>query len=152
VDLDGYWLSDAVGEPVVRYRFSGSLAAGQALHITGAAAVAWQAENGAGSSGLSLNNSGGEVALFQDVGGATQLADSVSYAGYQVEDDRSLGRFPLQGNTWILFDGMNIYHGAQIPGSTGCMPSPGAPNLCDDAAPARSTSWSSVKRSFPDQR
>lgn len=147
-NLGGYWISDAVGDPAVRYRFEGILAPGEAFHVTGAMAVAWQAETGNGSAGLSLSNSGGDVALFRDEGAASVLADSVAYLAYQVDDNRSLGRADGVTGEWILYDGFNLYHGNQLPGSTGCLPTPGEANRCDEVAADGST-WSQVKDRYP---
>jgi hypothetical protein len=143
-DLSGFWISDSVDDPTLRYRFSGELAAGASLHLVGADVVAWQAETGNGSAGLSLNNSGGFVALFRDDGDDTVLIDAIEYLGYQIEDDRAFGRSPIDREDWILYDGLNIYHGSQEPGSTGCMPSPGEVNRCD-SVPVREAAWGQLK-------
>jgi hypothetical protein len=111
VDLSAYWISDSGTDPAVRYRFSGSLAPGAALAVTGAMAVAWQLETDNGSAGLSLSNSGGEVALFRDEAGVAVQVDLAAYTSYQMDDDRSLGRFPSGTGDWILFDGLNLYQG-----------------------------------------
>jgi hypothetical protein len=148
IDLSDYWLSDAVNDPSLRYRFTGNLAPGAAFQVTGAMALAWQAENGAGSGALSLSNSGGEVALFRDGPDGTDLVDSISYLSYQIDDDRSLGRVDDATELWILFDGLNLYHGNQQPGSTGCLPSPGEANLCEEVK-TEGSSWSGVKNSYP---
>ncbi len=148
VDLSDYWLSDAVADPTLRYRFSGTLSPAAAFHVTGAMALAWQAENGAGSGALSLSNSGGDVALFRDGPDGTELVDSVSYLSYQIDDDRSLGRGNEIDEFWILFDGLNLYHGNQQPGSTGCMPSPSEANICEEVS-TEASSWSGVKDSYP---
>ena len=150
VDLAAYWLSDSGTDPAVRYRFSGSLAPGAAFAVTGAMAVAWQAETGNGSAGLSLSNSGGEVALFRDEGGEAVQVDLVAYTSYQMDDDRSLGRFPSGAGEWILFDGLNLYHGNQEPGSTGCLPSLGQPNVCAQV-PVAEASIGQVKQSYGDK-
>ncbi len=148
VNLTDYWLSDSVTDPSVRYRFTGDLAPGETLLVTGATALAWQAETGNGSGALSLSNSGGEVALFRDGPDGTELVDSVSYLAYQVDNDRTLGRADVHGGEWILFDGLNLYHGNQVPGSTGCMPSPGEANTCEEVA-TEGSSVSRVKNRFP---
>lgn len=150
VDLSNYWLSDSGTDPAVRYRFSGSLAPGAAFAVTGAMAVAWQAETGNGSAGLSLSNSGGEVALFRDEGGAAVQVDLIAYTSYQMDDDRSLGRLPSGTGEWILYDGMNIYHGTQEPGSTGCLPSLGQPNVCS-GVPVEEANWGQVKQRYGDK-
>jgi hypothetical protein len=146
-DLADYWISDAVDDPTLRFRFSGSLAPGAVLLVTGATAAAWQEANGAGSGGLSLSNTGGELALWRDRNDQTDLVDSVIYLGYQVQDDRALGRYPLESETWILFDALNLYHGNQVPGSTGCEPSPGQRNQCE-GAPAQTSAWGSLKQLY----
>ncbi len=150
VDLAAYWLSDSGADPAVRYRFSGSLAPGAALAVTGAMAVAWQAETGNGSAGLSLNNSGGEVALYRDEGGEAVQVDLVAYTSYQMDDDRSLGRFPSGTGEWILFDGLNLYHGNQEPGSTGCLPTLGQANVCAQV-PVGEASIGQVKQRYGDK-
>ena len=147
VDLEDYWVSDEIDDPPLRYRFSGTLGPQQALFVTGAEALAFQADMGLGSGGLSLRNSGGWVALFCDTGGEPEMVDSVEYQDYQVVQDRALGRFPLDSEDWILFDGMNLYHGSQEPGSTGCMPSPGELNQCD-VTPAQDEDWGRVKKLY----
>lgn len=148
MDVSDYWLSDSVTDPAVRYRFSGTLAPGETVLVTGATALDWQAETGNGSGALSLSNSGGEVALFRDGPDGTELVDSVAYLGYQVDDDRAMGRAGAQGGEWILYDGLNIYHGNQVPGSTGCLPSPGEANACEEVA-TEGSSVSGVKDRYP---
>ena len=102
---------------------------------------------GLGSAGLSLRNSGGWVTLYRDEGGVPAMVDSVEYEDYQVVQDRTLGRLPLDSENWILFDGMNLYHGGQEPGTTGCMPSPGELNECD-LVPAEKKNWGNVKNLY----
>jgi len=144
VVLDDYWVSDELNDSPVRYRFSGTLQPNEALFVTGQQARQWQLDMGLGGAGLSLRNSGGDVVLYQDVGDSVVLADVVSYESYQVEGDRALGRQPLQSDQWMLFDGLNLYHGNQEPGSTGCLPSPGEINDCGDTAVGEAN-WSNLK-------
>jgi len=144
VDLSDYWVSDELVDSPIRYRFSGTLAPGEARFVTGQEARAWQLDMGLGGAGLSLRNTDGDVVLYQDLGDSVVLADHVFYKTYQIDWERSLGRHPLDGEEWILFDGLNLYHGSQEPGSTGCMPSPGEINSCEDTAVGKAD-WSSLK-------
>ncbi len=144
VDLSDYWVSDELADSPIRYRFNGVLEPNQALFVTGQEAREWQIEMGLGGAGLSLRNSGGEVVLYQDIGDSVALADMVSYESYQVEGDRALGRQPLHSDTWLLFDGLNLYHGNQDPGSTGCIPSPGLINDCGDVSTV-DMDWGNLK-------
>ena len=57
VDLTGLYLKDASGD-AYHYGFEGVLLPGEVRLVLGSDAVAWQAANDAGSTGLSLNNSG----------------------------------------------------------------------------------------------
>ncbi|MCP4546061.1 MAG: lamin tail domain-containing protein [bacterium] len=148
IDLADYWISDSVTSPVYRYQFSGELGAGEALYVTGAMAVAWQEEFGLGSAGLSLSNSGGVVALYRDTQDGAQFVDSYEYRSYQIDDNRSMARVPLTSDDWVLFDGLNMYHGNQEPGSTACLPSPGVLNQCEGVSVVAS-SWSKIKSHYP---
>ena len=129
VDLSAYYLRDALGEEP-HLQLSGSLPAGEVALFTGTEAVAWQTAEGLGISGLSLNNAGDLIQLFlghpQDP--SSTLVDLAPYPDHAAEDDRSLARF--QGE-WRLCDGLNPYGGALEPAGTGCVPTPGAPNLCE---------------------
>lgn len=148
LDLSAFWLSDSSTDPACRYRFSGELLPGAFRYVTGEEAVAWQAEMGMGSAGLSLANTGGEVVLYVDVSeDSVEIVDLVSYLSYQVDDDRTLGRYPMDGDEWVMFDGLNLYHGNQEPGSTGCLPSPGEINTCGQS-PVEKTAWSQIKSLF----
>ena len=144
VDLTDYWVSDELDDSPIRYRFSGMLEPGEALFVTGQEARAWQLEMGLGGAGLSLRNTSGEVVLYQDIGDSVALADVIAYETCQVDYERSLGRHPLDSENWMLFDGLNIYHGSQEPGSTGCLPSPGQINDCGDVSTS-DLDWGNLK-------
>ena len=102
-----------------------ALAAGQSLLVTGAASVQWQAENSAGTSGLSLNNSGDLVELWRaPETGDPVLLDSATVPGHAAGSDRAYAWLTLAAS-WILYDGLNPYGGDLVPTGTGCVPSPG---------------------------
>jgi len=149
VFLTHYWLRDSLDDTPHLNMF-GYLEAGETAVFYGHHAVAWQLENGAGSSGLSLNNGGDTVVLLhtnEDDPDQLDVVDSHAYVSHTAEDDRSTGRHQ-EGEVWLLFDGLNIYDGTNEPLSTGCEPSPGAPNACPGGTPAEATSWSAVKGRF----
>ena len=109
-------------------------------------AVAWQTENGAGSSGLSLNNSGDTVQLLRthaDLPDSLVVVDEKIYGAHEGADDRSTGRLP-DGSDWSLFDALNPYSGDELPAGNGCPPSPGTSNECDET-PVDAATWSRVK-------
>jgi hypothetical protein len=146
VDLDSLRLSDAGTTIAFRFGFSGTLAPGHVLIVYGSDSVAWEAANAAGSAGLSLNNAGDTVRLWQLAGTDTLLVDTYTYASHEVLDDRSTGRMPDGTGEWRVFDARNPYTGMTPPLGTGCNPTPGGVNGCPTAvAPA---SWSHVKRRF----
>jgi hypothetical protein len=144
VDLSDYWVSDELGDSPIRYRFSGTLQPNEAMYVTGQEAREWQLEMGLGGAGLSLRNTDGDVVLYQDIGDSVRLADVISYRSYQVEYERAMGRHPLESEDWILFDGLNLYHGSQQPGTTGCIPSPGVINDCGDVGVGE-LDWGNLK-------
>jgi len=61
--LAGYLVSDA--DSTIRYAFTGSVAPGGVVLVTGRMAEDWQRAQSRTVSGLSLNNSGDTVRLFQ---------------------------------------------------------------------------------------
>ncbi|MBI4720365.1 MAG: lamin tail domain-containing protein [Chitinivibrionia bacterium] len=148
VDLSQYRLGDASGGYVWRFAFSGALEPGRIAIVYGSDAVAWQAETGYPSYGLSLNNSGDTVTLYRIAGPDTLVEDSYSYAAFEALDDRSVGRESDGVGSWVLFDGLNPYSGATPPLGTGCNPSPGYANGC--ATPASATTWGSIKAQYTD--
>ena len=145
VDLSGYRVSDG-GTPVFRYGFSGTLAPGAVHLVLGSTSVAWEIANGVSTTGLSLNNAGDSVRLWHVSGTDTTLVDTYTYVGFEVLDDRSVGRMPDGAAEWRIFDGHNPYSGTTPPLGTGCVPTPAATNACPTSvAPAR---WSDVKRLY----
>jgi hypothetical protein len=145
VDLSGYRVSDG-GTTVFRYGFDGTLAPGAVRLVRGSDSVAWEIANGVSTTGLSLNNAGDAVRLWHVDGADTTLADSYTYAGFEVLDDRSVGRMPDGGIEWRIFDAHNPYAGTTPPLGTGCLPTPGGANGCPtEVAPA---AFSAVKRLY----
>jgi len=113
-------------------------------------ATAWQQENGGGTSGLSLNNSGDTVQLLhtnETNPDQLDVVDTHTYLSHTAEDDRATGRYP-DGDAWALFDGLHSYDGTTVPLGTGCEPSPGALNECPGGTPVETESWSGVKARF----
>jgi hypothetical protein len=145
VVLDEYRLSDG-GSMLFRYAFTGTLEPGAVRLVTGAQSVEWEMANGISTTGLSLNNAGDSVRLWRVVGADTTLADSYTYVGFEVLDDRSVGRMPDGAAEWRLFDAHNPYAGTTPPLGTGCNPTPGNSNSC--ATPVEPAVWSRVKRMY----
>lgn len=147
VDLSDYYLRDALGvEP--HLRLSGSLGPNAVAVFYGSDADAWQAGQGLPITGLSLNNAGDTVEMHLGdprLPGA-QLVDAYIFADHEAEDDRASGR--MTDLTWGLFDGLNPYGGGQTPIGTGCMPSPGIPNLCHPGLTGEGATWGHVKQTF----
>ncbi len=148
VDLGDYYLRDALGDDP-QIRFSGVLESGAAAVFHGSDAQLWQAQEGLGSSGLSLNNAGDMLELYLGdprLGDST-LVDALIYPDHAGVDDRALARF-LPENVWVLCDGFNPYGGAQEPPGTGCYPTPGEPNTCDGLVANEHSSWGQVKTDY----
>ncbi len=146
VHLTEYWLRDGLGD-AAHLNLFGVLPPGQTAVFYGYHAVAWQQENGGGSSGLSLNNSGDTVQLLHtDPGNPDDLlvVDEKVYGAHEGADDRAAGRLP-DGGDWSLFDGLNLYDGDETPAGNGCEPTPGAANVCDNGTPVDGSSWSAVR-------
>jgi len=141
LDLTGFLITDDDSLP--RYALSGSLAPGARRVIYGREAYDWERANGFPAFGLSLNNTGDRVMLWQTAGGETLLVDSYLYAAHEAGADRAVGRLP-DGGSWALFDGLNLYTGSAPPPGTGCLPSPNAPNSCG-VTPVAPVSWGRVK-------
>ena len=121
VGLDGYYLlSGPDRDPV--YGFAGALGPGGFARVYGSDALAWESENGAGSIGLSLNNTGDVLYLATVAGTDTTVVDSIAYSSSEVGSDVSLGRLPDGGGPWVLFDHFTPK------GGTGADPTPGASN------------------------
>ena len=141
--LAGFLVSDA--DSTIRYAFSGSLAPGGVVLVTGRMAEDWQRAQSRTVSGLSLNNSGDTVRLFQIQASDTVEVESKTYNSIEGATDRSTGRLG-PGDTWVLFDGLNRYAGSGTPAGTGCNPTPGAVNDCPTAT--EETTWGKIKRRF----
>ncbi len=151
VDLAGLFLKDSTGD-AYHYGFSGILGPGELRLVLGSDAVAWQAANDAGSTGLSLNNGGDILELWRDIDSPRVLTvvDMVPIPPHAAGSDRAMGRVP-ESQEWALFDALNEYSGDLIPQGSGCPPSPGAPNLCE-ALPVDEASfsrWKSFHVSLP---
>ena len=130
-DLTGLYLKDATGD-AYHYGFQGSLQPGETLVVFGSDAVAWQAAHDAGSSGLSINNGNETLELWRDLPDprVLQVVDFVPIPAHAGVSDRAMGRLP-DSLDWVLFDSLNPYSGDLLPTGTGCVPSPGTPNVCD---------------------
>jgi Lamin Tail Domain len=145
VVLDDYRLTDAASASF-RFGFSGTLLPGAVQVVYGSMSVAWEAANGQSSVGLSLNNAGDTVQLWQIAGTDTVLVDSYTYAAFEVLDDRSTARMPDGAETWQLFDARTPYTGTTPPLGTGCEPTPGASNGCPTAVDR--LDWGSLKKLY----
>jgi hypothetical protein len=143
VDLSRFRISDASAAESFRFALSGTLAPGEVRVYFGSDVVAWQAANGVGQFGLSLNNSGDTVLLYEVNGADISVADSYAYATASVADDRSVGRLPSGTGDWAVFDGLNPYAGSDPPAASGCLPSPGKTPSCPTAT--RASTWGRVK-------
>jgi len=132
VDLNDYWLRDGTGEDI-HLRLFGTLAPDGVAVFYGSQALAWQLAEGLTQTGFSLNNGGDAVHLLQTIPETNplelDLVDLATYGDHEAEDDRSSG-LDLGAALWRLYDGLNAYGGDQLPGPTGCDPSPGEPNFC----------------------
>ena len=146
VDLSAFRISDLSAGTDFRFGLSGMLGPGETRVFYGADVVAWQTANGVSAFGLSLNNSGDTVYLYQVTAVDTSVVDSYPYAANQVKDDRSVGRYPDGGGTWAIFDGLNPYNGTDYPVASGCLPSPGAVSNCP--TPVKTSSWGQVKSKY----
>jgi hypothetical protein len=116
---------------------SGTLAPGEHLFITGEHAVDWESANSFPAVGLSLNNSGDTVSLFQVAGGATTLVESYDYTSS--DTDVSVGRLPDATGAFAAFD-------ALAEGGAGPQPTPGGAN--GGIATPKILSWT-VEPAFP---
>lgn len=150
--LDGLYLKDGTGD-AYHYGFTGTLAPGEALVIYGSDAVAWQAANDAGSSGLSLNNGGDGLELWRDLAEprVLQAIDVIAIPAHAADADRALGWSETAG-AWLLHDGLNPYAGELTPLGTGCAPTPGQANDCQAGVPVESTGWGRVKAHYGPSR
>lgn len=141
LDLAPWFVTD--GDSVPRMGFSGTLAPGAVLLVTGGASVAWERANGHPVFGLSLGNTGDRVLLWRVTGPDTVLVDEYAYRTHECAADRAVGRGP--DGVWRLEDALNPYTGTASPGPTGCAPTPGTPNSCGTVEAVRTT-WTRLKR------
>ena len=139
--LTPYFVTD--GDSIPRFGFSGTLAPGAVLLVTGAMSVAWERATAHPVFGLSLSNTGDKVLLWKVTGPDTILVDGYTYKTHEAAADRAIGRTP-DGSEWKLEDALDPYAGTTLPAGTGCPPTPGAPNNCGVVA-AKQTSWGHVK-------
>jgi hypothetical protein len=145
VDLASYRIGDASGETEFRYGFTGTLAPGATLVVFGSQSVAWEQANGFTAVGLSLNNAGDTVYLFELSGGDTIVVDEYTYTDFEVLDDRATGRNPDGTGPWEIFDALNPYSGPTLPLGNGCAPTPGETNQCSGTVPVKESTWGRIK-------
>lgn len=143
-DLAGFFLTD--GDSIPRFAFTGTLAPGAVLLVTGKMSWDWEKATGHPAFGLSLGNSGDAVMLWQVAGPDTVLVDSYTFKSHEAATDRASGR-AIDTGDWQLFDSLNPYAGSLLPQGTLCAPTPGAPNVCT-STPAQAPSWGRVKSFF----
>ncbi len=141
LDLSSFLVTDSDRLP--RYAFSGTLGSGERRLVFGRESYDWEKANGFPAYGLSLSNTGDTVMLWQVAGAETLLVDSYAYQGHEAAADRAVGRRP-DGGPWVLFDGLNPYVGTTPPPGTGCAPTPGLANVCEDT-PAQTPTWGRLK-------
>ena len=144
-DLSSFFLTD--GDSIPRYGFTGTLAPGERWLVFGGDAYNWERATSHPAFGLSLGNSGDAVLLWQVAGTETLLVDSYRYTSHEGASDRAVGRVPEGTGAWALLDGLNPYTGTLPPLATGCMPTPGAANVCD-GTPTRPTTWGRIKAQY----
>jgi hypothetical protein len=143
VDISGYLICDGNDPRLWRYGFSGTLDSGEIRIVFGSDSKIWEDANEVPVYGLSLNNSGDNVSLFNVSGGDTLLVDSVDYENNAAVDDRSVGRDPEEMNVWKLFDAYNPCSECSPISGNGCIPTPGSVNTC--VTETGGTSWGKVK-------
>jgi hypothetical protein len=140
-DLTPYFVTD--GDSIPRFGFTGTLAPGAVLLVTGAASVAWERATSHPVFGLSLGNTGDSVLLWKVTGSDTTLVDGYTFKSFEAAADRAIGRTP-DGSEWKLEDALDPYTGTTPPLATGCSPTPGAPNNCGITPVMRET-WGRLK-------
>ena len=140
-DLTPYFITD--GDSVPRFGFTGTLAPGAVVLVTGGQSVTWERATGHPVFGLSLGNTGDKILLWKVTGSDTTLVDGYTYKTQEAASDRAVGRTP-DGADWKLEDALDPYTGTTPPLGTGCPPTPGAPNDCGVTPVARET-WGRLK-------
>jgi hypothetical protein len=141
LELSSFLVTDADRLP--RFAFGGTLGPGERRLVFGKESYDWEKAHGFPAYGFSLSNSGDTVMLWQVAGAETLLVDSYAYKSHEAAADRAVGRVP-DGGDWALFDALNPYVGTTPPQGSGCTPSPGATNLCENT-PAQATTWGKLK-------
>jgi hypothetical protein len=140
-DLTPYFLTD--GDSIPRFGFTGTLAPGAVVLVTGAESVTWERATTHPVFGLSLGNTGDKVLLWKVTGSDTTLVDGYTYKTQEAASDRAVGR-TADGTGWMLEDALNVYTGTTPPLGTGCPPTPGAVNDCGITPVAHET-WGRLK-------
>ena len=140
-DLTPYFLTD--GDSIPRFGFTGTLAPGAVVLVTGAESVTWERATAHPVFGLSLGNTGDKVLLWKVTGSDTTLVDGYTYKTQEAASDRAVGR-TADGTDWKLEDALNLYTGTTPPLGTGCPPTPGAVNDCGITPVAHET-WGRLK-------
>jgi len=140
-DLTPYFLTD--GDSIPRFGFTGTLAPGAVVLVTGAESVTWERATTHPVFGLSLGNTGDKVLLWKVTGSDTTLVDGYTYKTQEAGSDRAVGR-TADGTDWMLEDALNVYTGTTPPLGTGCPPTPGAVNDCGITPVAHET-WGRLK-------
>jgi hypothetical protein len=141
LDLSLFLVTD--GDRLPRFAFSGTLGSSERRIVFGRDSYDWEKAHGFPAYGLSLSNSGDTVMLWQVAGADTVLVDSYTYKSHEAAADRAVGRLP-DGGPWALLDGLNPYVGTTLPQGTGCTPTPGAANVCDNT-PTQPATWGRLK-------
>ncbi len=149
-DLSDYWLRDVYGDDLHLQLF-GTLEPGAVTVFYGSDAVAWQEGQGVFVSGFSINNTGDTLELLRTIpdqaSTALVMIHRVTLDNHEVEDDRSSGWDP-ETEQWTMFDAWNPYNGGFEPQGTGCLPTPGDPNICVPLVPVETTSWDLLKSQY----
>ncbi len=146
--LDSLIVKD--GTHNVRYKFSGTLAGHAVRVVYGSQAYTWEKDHGQPADGFSFNNTGDTVELLQVNGSDTTAVDVRVYGKNEGGSERSTGRLPDGGDTYVIFDALNVYTGTSEPLGTGCMPSPGAENSSLCGTPVEPSTWGSIKALYRD--
>ena len=89
-DLTPYFLTD--GDSIPRFGFTGTLAPGAVVLVTGAESVTWERATTHPVFGLSLGNTGDKVLLWKVTGSDTTLVDGYTYKTQEAASDRAVGR------------------------------------------------------------
>jgi len=145
LDLTGYFITD--GDSIPRYGFSGTLGAGERKLVFGKDAVDWERATGQPVFGLSLGNSGDAVILWRVSGADSLIEDDYTYKSHEAAADRAVGRLPDGSGAWTLLDSLDPYTGTLTPPASGCVPTPGAINVCDPTPTSRAT-WGELKTRY----